>query len=98
MLVSRSSFEKPKPFERLVRTSSPSSTSTRWPRLRNSSASRFASVDFPDPDRPVNHKVKPSLIVLLKKTPVVGLFYAIVKVANDLEPDPIRVCNVADPS
>src|SRR5271154_3281209 len=62
MLVSRSSLEKPRPFERLVRTSSPSRISTRWPRLRSSSATRLASVDLPAPERPVNQRVKPSLM------------------------------------
>src|SRR5690242_10512927 len=63
ILVSRSSFENPSPLDKLVRTSSPSSTSTRYPRRRNSSAAIPASVDLPAPDKPVNHSVKPSLIV-----------------------------------
>ena len=66
MLVSRSSLEKPRPLERLVRISSPSRTSTRWPRARSSSATRFASVDLPAPDIPVNHRVKPLTHVRLK--------------------------------
>src|SRR5262252_2316486 len=59
MLVSRSSFEKPRPLDRLVRTSSPSSTSARRPRSASSACSRLAIVDFPAPDRPVSHTTKP---------------------------------------
>src|SRR6266498_1107826 len=62
MLVSRSSFENPRPFDRLVRTSSPSSISTFRPRVRSSVASSEESVVFPAPDKPVNHKTNPLLI------------------------------------
>ena len=59
MLVSRSSFEKPRPLLRCVRMTSPSRTSTFMPRAHNSSSSRFASVDLPAPDNPVNQMVRP---------------------------------------
>src|SRR5919199_1281098 len=59
MFVSLSSREKPKPLERLVRTISPSRTST-LPNLSRSSLSTIsAMVVLPAPDRPVNHSVKP---------------------------------------
>src|SRR5262249_33562009 len=54
-----SSLEKPSPFERCVRTSSPSRTSTLSPAARSSEATGADSVLFPAPDSPVNHKVKP---------------------------------------
>src|SRR5262245_21376537 len=59
MLVSRSSLLNPRPLERLVRTSSPSNTSTlrrRWP---SSLTRAVVSVVFPAPDNPVIHKVNP---------------------------------------
>src|SRR5271169_3250165 len=59
MLVSRSSFEKPRPFERCVRTSSPSSTSTWTPRARSSALNIAASVLLPEPLRPVNQTTNP---------------------------------------
>src|ERR1700691_1314177 len=59
MLVSRSSLEKPRPLERLVRTSSPSSTSTGRPRPRTSASSMAASVLLPEPLRAVNPPTKP---------------------------------------
>src|SRR3954453_20958996 len=59
MLVSRSSFENPRPLERFSRTTSPSSTSTREPRLRNSSSTRWEMVVLPAPESPVNQSVKP---------------------------------------
>src|SRR6266851_2036166 len=62
MLGARSCLEKPKPLDKFVRTSSPSSTSTRCPRCRKSSATRLANDDLPAPERPVNQRVKPSLI------------------------------------
>src|SRR5258705_9211791 len=65
MLVSRSSLEKPSPFDRLVRTSSPSKTSTFTPRTLSSAAKRAANVVLPAPDNPVNHNVKPLLFVIL---------------------------------
>src|SRR5215470_17857041 len=59
MFVSRSSFEKPSPLLRWVRTSSPSSSSTRRPCAAIRSRTACASVDLPTPDRPVNHSVNP---------------------------------------
>src|SRR5262245_1553161 len=59
MLVSRSSFEKPRPFERFSRTTSPSSTSTREPRFRSSSSTILEMVVLPAPESPVNQSVKP---------------------------------------
>src|SRR5579859_3302123 len=65
MLVSRSSLEKPRPFERCVRTSSPSSSSECRPRRVSSVCRAFAMVDLPAPDRPVNQTTNPWLIALL---------------------------------
>src|SRR2546423_8420773 len=62
-LVSRSSRLKPRPCERLVRTTSPSSTSTFAPAARNRSASIEEIVLFPEPDRPVNQSVNPLCIL-----------------------------------
>src|SRR5215471_8095600 len=59
MLVSRSSFEKPRPFDRLVRTSSPSRTSAWRPRSASSACSRLATVDLPAPERPVSQTTNP---------------------------------------
>src|SRR5262245_51596028 len=59
MLVSRSSFEKPRPLLRFVRTSSPSSTSILTPRARSCGTSSLVSVVLPAPDNPVNHNVNP---------------------------------------
>src|SRR5439155_1548241 len=59
MCVSRSSFEKPSPFDRCVRTVSPSRYSTMWPRRSSSGPTRCAIVVLPEPDRPVNQSVKP---------------------------------------
>src|SRR5689334_5098464 len=64
MLVSRSSLLKPSPLLRLVRTSSPSSTSTRLPRALSRGVSASVSVDFPAPDIPVNQRVNPLSILL----------------------------------
>src|SRR5215217_4436638 len=63
MLVSRSWREKPRPWHRLVRTSSPSSNSTRWPRSANAGASLAATVDLPAPDSPVSHSTNPVSVV-----------------------------------
>src|ERR1051326_2103854 len=63
MFVSRSSFEKVKPFERFSRTSSPSSTSTLRPLSRNIGATCRASVLLPLPERPVNHRMNPWLLM-----------------------------------
>src|SRR3712207_386596 len=59
MFVSRSSFEKPRPFERWVRTVSPSRYSTMQPRSSSAGPTRCAIVDLPAPERPVNQSVKP---------------------------------------
>ena len=59
MLVSRSSFEKPRPFERFSRTTSPSSTSSLEPRLRSSLTRWVVIVDLPEPESPVNQRQKP---------------------------------------
>src|SRR6266496_4582652 len=59
MLVSRSSRLKPRPWHRLVRISSPSSTSTRCPRSSRLGASTLAMVDLPAPDSPVSQRTKP---------------------------------------
>src|SRR5918998_592460 len=57
--MSLSSRLKPRPLERLVRTMSPSSTST-LPNLSLSSCSTIsAMVVLPAPERPVNHSVNP---------------------------------------
>src|SRR5215207_7397045 len=65
MFVSLSSRLKPKPFERLVRTMSPSRTST-LPNLSLSSLSTISlMVVLPAPERPVNHSVKPRPYLLL---------------------------------
>src|SRR5215212_5064924 len=62
MFVSRSSFENPRPFERFVRTTSPSRTSTLRPRCASWCSTSSAIVDLPAPERPVNQSVNPSLI------------------------------------
>ena len=59
MLVSRSSFEKPRPFERWVRTVSPSRYSTTSPRRSSSGRRGAAIVVLPEPESPVNQRVKP---------------------------------------
>src|SRR5438105_10085587 len=59
MFVSRSSFEKPRPFERWVRMASPSRYSTRCPRRSSSGPTICAIVVLPAPESPVNHRVKP---------------------------------------
>src|SRR5215218_8171294 len=57
--VSRSSFENPSPFDKFVRTSSPSSTSTHKPRALSSGTSLPASVVLPAPESPVSHRTNP---------------------------------------
>src|SRR4029453_1865393 len=64
MLVSRSSRLKPRPWQRLVRTSSPSSSSTRWPRSARMGPTWAATVDLPAPDRPVSQSTKPVSLVM----------------------------------
>ena len=54
MLVSRSSLEKPRPFERFSRTMSPSRISSREPRLMSSVETSSEMVDLPAPESPVN--------------------------------------------
>jgi hypothetical protein len=69
MFVSRSSFENPSPFDRCVRTSSPSSTSTRRRASRSRVATGTDSVDFPAPERPVNQRQNPLSLMLFIKIP-----------------------------
>src|SRR5438876_1716719 len=59
MFVSRSFFEKPRPFERWVRTTSPSRYSTLWSFFSSSAPTSSAIVDLPAPLRPVNQSVNP---------------------------------------
>src|SRR5581483_9591316 len=59
MFASRSSFEKPRPCERCVRTTSPSSRSTSRPRRSSCGATSSEMVVLPEPESPVNHTVKP---------------------------------------
>src|SRR6266511_5291192 len=62
MFVSRSSLEKPSPFERWVRTTSPSRYSTVLPASSRRPPTISAIVDFPAPESPVNHSVNPFVI------------------------------------
>src|SRR5918998_3072600 len=55
----RSSLEKLRPLERLVRTMSPSRTSTLRPLSLSSCSTISLMVVLPAPERPVNHNVKP---------------------------------------
>src|SRR5215217_3647447 len=55
----RSSLEKLRPLERLVLTISPSRTSTGRSLFLSSRSTSSEMVVFPEPDRPVNHSVKP---------------------------------------
>src|SRR5947209_1884896 len=64
MFVSRSALEKPRPCDRLARTSSPSNTSTRRLRARKAGTSAPASVVLPAPDRPVNHSTNPFSLLM----------------------------------
>jgi hypothetical protein len=59
MLTSRSAAEKPRPLDRCVRTTSPSSTVTWRPRSSISTVSTSAVVDLPAPESPVNHTHAP---------------------------------------
>src|SRR3954465_220059 len=63
MFVARSSFEKPRPLLRCVRTTSPSSTSTLRLIARSSRSTISDTVDFPAPERPVNQIVKPVVVM-----------------------------------
>src|SRR5918997_5722405 len=76
MFVSLSSREKPRPLERLVRTMSPSRTST----LPNLCLSSFSTISLivvlPAPESPVNHSVKPRPCLLpFSTTPSSCLFF-----------------------
>src|SRR2546426_12836403 len=51
---------KPSPFERCVRTTSPSRNVTSRPRSLRRAISASAIVDFPAPLRPVNHTQQPA--------------------------------------
>ena len=62
MFSSRSSLLKPRPLERCVRTTSPSSTSTLAPRSRSFNSSWREIVLLPAPLIPVNHNVNPLCI------------------------------------
>src|SRR2546421_11232927 len=66
MFVSRSSLEKPRPFERWVRTTSPSRYSTLCSFFSSSAPTSSAMVDLPAPERPVNQSVNPLAIRLLR--------------------------------
>ncbi len=59
MFVSRSSLEKPSPFERWVRTTSPSSSVTCLPASRRRTDRTAAVVDLPEPLRPVSQMQSP---------------------------------------
>ena len=67
MFVSRSSLENPRPFDRFLRTSSPSRISVFRPRACSSWYSISAIVDFPEPERPVNHTVNPFVALRHRK-------------------------------
>src|ERR1019366_2769899 len=69
---SRSSLLKPRPFDRCVRTTSPSSTSTRAPNWRNFSSSKREIVLLPAPLMPVNHNVKPLCISLISASAAIS--------------------------
>src|ERR671933_1341473 len=57
--VSLSAREKPKPFDRFVRTMSPSRTSTLPMRSLSFLSTISLTVVFPAPESPVNHRVNP---------------------------------------
>src|SRR5579863_9437697 len=59
MLISRSSLLKPRPFDRWVRTTSPSSTSTAALAARKRASIRLEIVLLPAPESPVNQRTKP---------------------------------------
>ena len=58
-LRSRSARLKPRPDDSSRRAASPSTNVTDLPRSTRASTSPRASVDFPDPDKPVKNTVKP---------------------------------------
>src|ERR1022692_4201529 len=74
---SRSSLLKPRPFDRCVRTTSPSSTSARAPNWRNFSSSKREIVLLPAPLMPVNHSVKPLCISLISASAAISRHRAI---------------------
>src|ERR1039458_5903145 len=74
---SRSSLLKPRPFDRCVRTTSPSSTSARAPNWRNFSSSKREIVLLPAPLMPVNHTVKPLCISLISASATISRHRAI---------------------
>ncbi len=60
MLMLRCSFENPSSLDRFRRTTSPSSSVTgRPPSSMNLAYRILASVDLPEPDRPVKNSVMP---------------------------------------
>src|SRR3979490_2754849 len=59
ILISRSSLLKPRPFERCVRTMSPSSTSTAAPAARRRASIRLEMALLPAPESPVHPRTKP---------------------------------------
>src|SRR4051812_1612896 len=59
MFVSRSSLLNPRPFDRWVRTTSPSSSVMLRPRRSSRAASSVAMVDLPAPLRPVSQTQQP---------------------------------------
>ena len=61
MLISRSSLLNPNPFDRCVRTTSPSNTVTWRPCSKIRSVSTSPVVDLPDPLKPVNQMHAPCL-------------------------------------
>src|ERR1035441_7612535 len=69
---SRSSLLKPRPFDRCVRTTSPSSISTRAPNWRSFSSSKREIVLLPAPLMPVNHNVKPLCISFVSATAAIS--------------------------
>src|ERR1044072_9340077 len=72
MFVSLSSLENPSPFDKFVRTSSPSRTSTRKPRARSSGTSLPASVVLPAPESPVSHRTNPRFSLTSSLLPVLS--------------------------
>src|SRR5215218_993809 len=74
----RSSRPKPRPFERFVRTMSPSRTSTRRFLSRSSCSTISEMVVLPAPESPVNHNVNPrsSFIYVPFGTLTVPLVYS----------------------
>ncbi len=60
MLMSRCSLENPSSDDRCLRTMSPSRRVTGLPPISSSlTRSTLATVDFPEPERPVKNTVKP---------------------------------------